>query len=227
MGLVWDGNRFWASDYDDGKIYRGNAAGDDWEEWLDWPGSPGPLAWQENAGLWVVDEASGKLVRLVPDPESVTLIKDTTIAIPPVALREVPSITGLTWDGDALWLATGCGLCSGFYQINPSTGQVLQSFFPSCEPRGLAFSSGRWPIRGELWTVAYSGPKKDALLSKRKVASDPGSVSSPQSFSAFGSGAFISPPRDPIAIAIRNGEIWVVDGEFDQISQYDPRPLVP
>ena len=224
FGLTWDGNRFWASDYVLGKIFRQSEDGSSWEEWLDWPGGPGPLAWQDGVGLWVVDESAGELVRLTTDTDTPSRF---TIPIPPAALREIPSITGLTWDGYALWLATGCGLCSGFYRIHPSNGKVLQSDFPNCEPRGLSFLPEPLSSEGALWTVAYSGPRKDALLSRRGVRVGSGSVTSAQKFSAFGTDVGILPPPDPIAIVTRTDEIWVVDRKSRQISRYEALSLPP
>jgi hypothetical protein len=223
-GLAWDGTKFWASDFVLGKIYRQNDAGDGWKKWLDWPGNPGPLAWQDGVGLWVVDEGAKELVLLTTD--SATPLR-TTVPIPPAALREFHAITGLAWDGRTLWLATGCGLCSSFFRVHPSTGKVLQSIFPNCEPRGLAFLPGESPSAGTLWTVAYSGPKKSALLSSRNVAIRQGVVSSAQTLFAFSVDDEIVPPQDPIAILTRTDEIWVVDRDSGRISRYEPRSLSP
>jgi hypothetical protein len=226
VGLVWvekagEQGRFWASDRDTGNIYHQNDDYDNWEVWQTWPTIPGPLAW-DGEGLWVVDESAEQIVRLEMRTDPPTR---SAVPIPAAALREVPSITGLTWDGEALWLATGCGLCSKIFRLDPEDGTVLQSFFPSCEPRGIAFSHAHPDLPRTLWTVAYNGPHKPALLSSRVITGDPTSASSSQTFSAFGTDTGVNPPRDPIAIAIRDGGIWVVDRHFDMIYLYDPRPL--
>jgi hypothetical protein len=224
VGLVWGGGRLWASDQEKNEIsYFENGV---WVPYLAWD-EPGPLAWEEETGpmvedgngLWVVDEAAEEIVRLNVSSDPPTR---TAIPIPPTALRKHPSITGLAWIGGELWLATGCGLCSTIYRLDANTGEVLQSFFPSCVPRGFAF------YHGGLWTVAYSGPRKRPLMSRREVTDDPSDVSSSQDFYIFGSvrGAIPSdPPVDPTAIAIVNGQYWIVDREFDRISRYDPRPM--
>ncbi len=69
--------------------------------------------------------------------------------------------------------------------------------------------------------------QKDALLTVREVTDDQGTVSASQTFFGFGTGAGVIPPPDPIAIAIRHGEIWVVDGATDVIALYDARSLPP
>jgi len=222
VGLVWIEDRFWVSDLATNNIYR-RADDGSWEVWQTWPNRPGPLAW-DGTGLWVVDELAGQIIRVDTEVDSVT--RTAVFDIPEIAIREVPSITGLTWDGDTLWLATGCGLCSTFLQIDSSTGDVLQSFFPVCEPRGLAYSHEHPDLPRRLWTVAYNGPNKPALLSSRKITADPGFVSSSQTFSGFGSVSGSVPPEEPTAIAIHEG-IWVVDRDNGKISKYDPSAIPP
>ena len=217
VGLAWGGNQLWASDQQTDEIsYFEEEA---WVTLLAWDGEPGPLAWG-NDGLWVVNEASKQIVRLEWESDALTR---TTIPIPQTAVREVPSITGLAWDGNSLWLCTGCGLCSTIYQIDPETGVVLQSFFPGCVPRGLAV------YREGLWTVAYSGPRKRPLLSRREMAPDPSVVRSLQQFFLLGPvpgvnppGGFPDPPVDPSAIAIAGNRYWVVDRSTNVINAYHP-----
>lgn len=220
VGLAWGGNRLWASDRQKKEIlYYEN---DTWVTLLAWENEPGPLAWG-NDGLWVVDEEAGQIVRLEMEADSLTR---TPIPIPQTALREVPSITGLAWDGNALWFCTGCGLCSTIYQIDPGNGDILQSFFPSCVPRGLAINGGG------LWTVAYSGPRKRPLMSRREMTGDPSNVRSLQAFFLFGPvpgatppGDVPDPPVDPTAIAIVNNRYWVVDRSANVVNAYHPDPI--
>lgn len=224
VGLVWDDNTglWWASDQDEDKIFRKPHGADTWEEVTIWgastvtSGDPGPLAIGDSH-LWVVNESVGMIASfdLTDDPPSF----DGRIEIPNEVLREVPAITGLTWDGSSLWLATGCGLCSTFVNFRLD-GRVIQSFFPVCEPRGLAFNPARPPRIGTLWTVAYNGPSQPAVLSARTIGNDPATVSSSQEFKTFGHGT--QPPRDPTAIALRRGGIYVVDRASRTVLRIDP-----
>jgi hypothetical protein len=175
------------------------------------------LAWG-GAGLWVVDESRREIVRYEFDPDSERLKDPETIAIPRAAIREVPSVTGLTWDGGSLWLSTACGLCSTFFRIEPNEGKVIQAFFPSCEPRGLAYGS----YLDSLWTIAYSGPYKPALLSRRDISSDPDAAPPPQVFYDFGVGT--TPPVDPTVIVDHDG-LRVLDRKDGKLTRYDPSPV--
>ncbi|MCP4897131.1 MAG: hypothetical protein GY906_09180 [bacterium] len=213
-GLVWDGTKFWASDRQTETLYFYDANGV-WQAAMTWNGSPGPLAW-DGEQLWVVDESAKLLVRVKIDDAGPT--RTAEIQIPAAALREVLSITGLTWDGNTLWLSTACGLCSNVYRIDPTTGDVLQSFFPRCAPRGLAYRYG------SLWTTAYSGPDKTALLSEFDITNPPSSVSTSQQFQRFCSNDSCE-PEDPTAIAINNDGFWVVDRATGEIWKVDPRGI--
>lgn len=221
VGLVWGDGRFWASDQDLNRIFRQDDQGE-WVPWLAWNGSPGPVAW-DGEGLWVVDEGQGELVRFVPEITGSQRVE--TIPIPAHARRESPAVSGLAWDGSHLWLSTACGLCSTMFRIDIDTGAVSQSFFPSCEPRGLAFSPKHNRPGGYLWTIAYNGPGQPAVMSRREITTNPDTVASSQDFSSFGGPH--ARPSDPTAIAIKNGEIWVVDRASSRIAPYDPSSVLP
>ena len=219
VGLASDGEHLWASDPETKTIYR-HIGGDTWEVKITWDDrQPGPLAWGDS-GLWVVDISNHVIVRFDFDSDSERLSELRTIPIPRAALREVPSITGLTWDGRALWLSTGCGLCSAFFRIDPGEGEVNQAFFPGCEPRGLAFDLDF----GYLWTIAYSGPYKPALLSMRKISGSPDAVPPSQKFRNFGLGA--TPPVDPTVIVFHDG-LRVLDRKDGKFVRYDPSSVDP
>jgi hypothetical protein len=218
VGLAWGGNRLWASDRESKKIlYFDNGT---WVTLVPWDNQPGPLAWGAN-GLWIVDEEAGHIVRLDSNGDG---FSRTTIPIPPTALRDPPAITGLAWDGSTLWLSTGCGLCSTIYQIDADRGDVLQSFFPSCIPRGLAAH------QTGLWTVAYSGPRKQPFMSRRELSRDPTELRSQQDFFAMGPvpgppAGLPSPPKDPTAIAIAADRYWVVDRDSGIVNAFYPDPI--
>jgi hypothetical protein len=194
IGLAWDGSAFWASDRTatDSGIYRRDPDTGVWERQFMWTGPYlGPIT-LDGSALWVVDESLGAIFRI--DMTSGRTLG--RVAIPPTALWKPPAVTGVTWDGKALWLATACGLCSSFYRIDPNTSEVLQSLFPKCEPRGLAFDGAF------LWTIGSNGPTKPPRLSRRRPALDPASIVSSHrllNFTPVGGGPF---PSDPTALAV-------------------------
>ena len=207
VGLAWGDSRFWAADRgaEESWIYYycRDCTSSKWRKVFQWKdGRLGPIAWG-GGGLWVVDEQRGKLffLDLMPVPPRLT----REVTIPPTALRKPPAITGLAWDGSSLWLVTGCGLCSSFYRIDPTGGRLLQSFFPKCEPRGLAFD-------GEfLWTVGYNGDRWPPRLDRRRVTQEPWSAVSSHTLLKFVPAAGGPFPRDPTALAARGNSLWAVD----------------
>ena len=216
VGLVWyEIASVWiAGDRDANMIYYAAHMGDTWFEFPGWRGKPGSLTLADS-GLWVVKEEEGVLVRLdlTTSPPA-----QTTVPIPPEAIREFHAITGLAWDGSTIWIATGCGLCSQVIQYSVDRREVLQSFFPKCEPRGLIYRPKNGNVKAKLTTVAYSGPYLSAYFSSWALTGHPATADSFQEFNTFG--RRVTPPKDPTAIGFRNGKIWVVDRETGTISQY-------
>ena len=205
VGLAWDGATFWASNREgeESGIYRFDEAARAWERQLRWQGGHlGPIAWSDR-GLWVVDEER-KMIFLV---DLISRKPISQIAIPPAALHQPPAITGLTWDGSSVWLVTGCGLCSSYYRLDPTSGDILARFFPRCYPRGLAFDGDF------LWTVGYNLPGRPPRLSRRRLDDrNPATVLSSQRLLRFISVGGEPFPQDPTALAVRgDGSLWVVD----------------
>ena len=196
VGLAWDGHYFWVSDSQTRRIYRLDPTTGEWDPGLDWRGRlVGPITW-DGKGIWVVDEGRGVIESIDPtSPEAAR----SSVPIPPAALWRPRAITGLVWDGRTLWLCTEGGLCASYYRIDVTSGRVLQSFFPRCEPRGLAFDGSY------LWTIGYNGPRRPPRMSRRLLTDDPLSVLTSLSF------LWLVPAHDPTALALANGRFWVVD----------------
>ncbi len=232
VGLVRDEvpKRWWVSDRKSNQIsYRTDSA-DTWiavfpgNTPLSVSGELGPIAMNgKKKTLWVVVEQAETAFILTLDTSETSLRElRPPIEIPPAARRRNPSVTGLTWDGDHLWMVTRCGLCSTLFKIDPDNGEEKLSFFPACSPRGIAFRPAGPFVRGQLWIIAYNGPKKRPLLSRRKVPWIPAAQGTSQDFYRFKNEEGKGPPFDPTAIAARGDFFWVVDRRSDTVIRYSP-----
>lgn len=232
MGLVWDeaNQRWWASDRErNGVSYFADRN----KGWTDFPieFSPrlrgfatGPLA-IDGTFLWMVLEGEGtahvvKIDTSDAPPRGIV----SEFEIPPAARRRNPSITGLTWDGEHLWLITACGLCSNLFKIDPVTGDEVFSVFPAANARGIAFKPNGTGYIGELWTSAYNGPNKPAHLTRRRISGSPSTIAVDQERFSFGDRED-EYPEDPVAIAVRSYYFLVVDRADNQIKTYQARDL--
>lgn len=233
VGLVRDEgrDRWWANDMEHGEISYFDDDDMTWETALRWSeqdigsGEPGPMAIDVVGNrLWViVEEAETGFIRRY-DTSGPRLIEiPPRIEIPPSARRRDPSITGLTYDGEHLWLVTNCGLCSALIQFDPETGTELYDFFPACAARGIAFRPAFPFTHGKLWMIAYNGPNKRRLLTRRTVTASPSVVNTSLEHFAFGGNP--GQPEEPTAIAVRGKYFWVVDRSKDLIERYSASDL--
>jgi DNA-binding beta-propeller fold protein YncE len=108
-------------------------------------------------------------------------------------------LTELAWDGDHLWLAENDQ--DKIYKMNPSNGDLLQSFdAPGNEPSGLTWD-------GEsLWCAEW----EEAMIYKL----DPSSGSIIESFEA--------PEDQPTGLAWDGRYLWNADNALGKIFKIDP-----
>lgn len=232
MGLVWDEARriWWASDRERNGVFFLTNRETGWDE-LPTVINPqyrnfatGPLA-IDGTFLWMVLEGEGTahIVKIeTSGPSRGEVVSE--FEIPPAARRRNPSITGLTWDGDHLWLITACGLCSNLFKIDPVTGREVFSVFPAANARGIAFKPNGTGYKGELWTSTYNGPIKSAHLTRRRISGSPSTIAVDQDRFSFGDRED-EYPEDPVAIAVRDYYFLVVDRADNQIKTYQARDL--
>lgn len=233
VGLVRDDirQRWWANEMESREIRYLDDNTMTWRTALRWSeqgigsGEPGPMAINMiGTRLWVVvEEATTGYIRRYDTTGARLSEVLPRIEIPPSARRSNPSITGLTFDGEYLWLVTDCGLCSTLIQFDPETGEELYDFFPAGAARGIAFRPAVNFTRGKLWMIAYNGPVKDPLLIRRIATGSPSAVNTSLEHFAFGDNPF--QPSDPTALAIRGQYFWVADRDRDLIQRYSARDL--
>ncbi len=231
VGLIRDESRdrWWANDMEHREIRYFDDDTMAWETALKWSeedigtGEPGPIALAGNSLLVVVEEAATGFIRRYDIRGDSLSEVFPRIEIPPSARRRDPSITGLTWDGEYLWLVTDCGLCSTLIQFDPTTGKELYDFFPACAARGITYRPPLPFSSGTLWMVAYNGPTKRPLLTRRKITGDPSAINTTRESFIFGLQG--GPPTDPTAIAVRGQYFWVADRSNDLIQRYSAADL--
>jgi hypothetical protein len=149
-GLTWDGRYLWTCGFFDETIYKIDPwySGYKVMQTFTWPGPESPrwrdLAWDGNY-LWAASWADNpdilppwKVHKLNPNDGS-----EISSFIVPFAGHP----DGLTWDGTYLWVgeeAHSPGYQGSVHRIDPTTGQIVQSFpaYPTAvesDPRGLAW----------------------------------------------------------------------------------------
>lgn len=199
-GLAWDGFHLWVVDSETLLLYQLDpATGEPVRELESKTKRPRGVAW-DGSNLWVVDEDTGIILRLDPETGEET----GHINAPARSIEGPWSITDLTWDGEFLWVAISAGWCSSLNRTDPESGQVIASFFPQCDPRGIA-SDGT-----HLWTIAYNGEELPSKLDQRQVSDDVMEMA-PQQF------LFDLQVKDPTGLTYGDGALWVVDRREERI----------
>lgn len=109
--------------------------------------------------LWIADQEERKLVAINPN----TGEQRTSFNLPIPTEKGFNSIEGMAWDGNYLWIAYFAGFSSSINKIDPANGELLQSIYADCHPKGLE-SDGT-----HLWTLCYNGESKPAVIDQRRI----------------------------------------------------------
>lgn len=204
-GIAWDGTHLWVIDGQQRMLYKLDPfEGKPIQELEVAVEKPRSLAW-DGANFWVVDEAEGLILRI--DPETGEQVK--SIPAPPVEVEGPWSYSGLTWDGEKLWLAVSAAWCSSVKCIDPESGEIVCSLFPMCDPRGLA-SDGNY-----LWMIAYNEGDNPSKIAQRVISKDLAEMAQSQDFIAD------IPVIDPGDMTFMDGGLWILDREEGRIFQTD------
>jgi streptogramin lyase len=202
-GLAWDDSHLWVVDGETLLLYQVDpATGEPVRELGIAARQPRGIAW-DGENLWVVDEEVGNILRLDPETGEET----RSIEAPKLAVEGPWSIADLTWDGKYLWVAIHAGWCSSSFCVDPESGEVVVSFFPQCDPRGLA-SDGT-----HLWTIAYNGDEFPSKLDQRTLSDNVAEMAQSQEF------LLDLRVKDPTGLAYGDGVLWAADRAERRIFQ--------
>jgi len=213
-GLAWDGSSesFWINggdalvlfelDGDTGAILRRVSLPSPQFQY------PRNLAWQpsDESGetFWLADEGTRMLSKVWVGPNDGDVEIVHSFDAPDADLGEIV-VTGLEWDSGShpgVWMCTSLGLCTTIRKIDAESGDVLVSFYPVCDPRGLAI------LDNTLWTVS----KGDALMPSRLMVFD---ITEDEWTRIKRSRRleWVVVADRPVGLTTRDGDLWLIDRE--------------
>jgi sugar lactone lactonase YvrE len=202
-GLAWDGSQLWVIDGKTRQLDRVDPATGKSTQRLEVAVSqPRGLAW-DGKDLWTVDAQAGAILRLDPQTGKET----KRIDAPKQDVEGDWAITGLAWDGEYLWVSISAAWCSKIVCLQPDSGKTITSFFPQCDPRGLA-TDGKY-----LWTIGYNGKEIPSRLNQRALSDNSTEMAQSQKFLSE------MKVKDPSALTYGTGVLWVADRATRLISQ--------
>jgi DNA-binding beta-propeller fold protein YncE len=159
VGLTFDTGRFWSLDREKKTLQS-------FDPYSGAPLSSYPLKLEEPRALaysgndvWIADQGTRKLVAI--DPE--TGKQQSSFDLPIPEEKGFQSIEGMAWDGKYLWIAYFAGFSSSLNKIDPKNGELIQSIFADCHPKGIE-SDGT-----NLWTLCYNGKNKPTVIDQRPI----------------------------------------------------------
>ena len=201
VDLTWDGQHLWVVDDETRSLYRLSVeTGESVRALQTEVKQPRGIAW-DGESLWVIDAAEGAIFRFDP----VTGEQIGAVQAPKPEIEGDWALTGLAWDGKYLWVPISAGWCSTMNRVDPDTGEIIDSFFPQCDPRGLA-TDGQ-----HVWTIAYNGPELPSRLSQRLLSEEPAKKITSQEFLSD------LPVQDPAGLTLGKDVLWTIDRSTGRI----------
>jgi DNA-binding beta-propeller fold protein YncE len=156
--------------------------------------SPRGLAW-DGKHFWcgdnktktvcLLDTATGKVLR--------------SLKVPIDGKAEAAVLENIVFDREQLWVAYAAGYSSRILRIDALTGEIVQSMFADCHPRGITTDGKR------LWVVCYNGGLRPSVLSVRTIMDDPGKMNASRVFLST------TPGLEPTGIAFDGQFLWLTD----------------
>lgn len=166
--------------------------------------APRGLAWDGNY-LWFTDDKA-KMVHQI-DPTSGEIIR--SLEVPIYGKKESAVLEAVSWDGKYLWVAYSAGWSSRIHGMDVNTGEVVQSMFANCLPRGLA-TNGEY-----LWVVSYNQGKYPGAVSQRTIMDDPDKMNLTRVF------LFRTEGKEPTGITFDGTHLWVADKELKSLQKIE------
>lgn len=159
--------------------------------------SPKGLAW-DGKHFWCADNKT-KMVHQI-NPSNGEIVR--SLEVPIYGKKESAVLEAVAWDGKYLWVAYSAGWSSRIHRMDVNTGEVIQSMFANCHPRGLA-TDGKY-----LWVVSYNQGKYPGVVSRRTIMDDPDKMNLSRVF------LFRTPGKEPTGITFDVEYLWVADKDM-------------
>lgn len=164
--------------------------------------SPKGLAW-DGKYFWCADNKT-KMVYQINSSNGETV---RSLEVPIYGKKESVVLEALAWDGKYLWVAYGAGWSSRIHKMDVDTGEVIQSMYANCYPRGLA-TDGKY-----LWVVSYNQGKYPGVVSRRTIMDDPDKMNLSRVFLCR------TPGKEPTGITFDVEYLWVADKDMQLLQR--------
>lgn len=169
--------------------------------------APRGLAW-DGKNFWCADNKT-KMVHQI-DPLSGKIIR--SVKVPIYGKQESAVLEAVAWDGKNLWIAFGAGWSSRICKMDVNTGEIVQSMFANCYPRGLA-TDGK-----NLWVVSYNQGKYPGVVSRRTIMDDSKKMNLSRAFLCR------VPGKEPTGITFDGKYLWVADKDMKSLQRIELLP---
>jgi len=194
-GMAWDGQAFWSVDERNKKLFKLDpASGAVLSCFALNLEQPAAVAFGAK-DLWIADIKTQQIQAL--DVESGRILKTIPLKIPED--KGFKSFEGMTWDGKNLWTTFFAGFSSSINRIDPNSGEILQSFYADCQPRGIA-SDGTY-----LYLICYSGDKVPSKIDRRMITESAKEMNNSRSIVSD------LDIKDPAGLAFDGQFLWASD----------------
>jgi len=214
-GLAWDGSHFWfigGLGSDDNVLFRVNPQNGviDPQARLPSPdfGDVRAIAWRRSdETFWIADDETQLIWNIRVSPSAPSISVESRFGAPDRDFEKM-NVTGLEWDDrpgeEGLWVCTSKGLCSTIRKLNVGENvarRVVISFYPVCDPRGLAIAGGK------LWSVAFGQPPHSSKLLSFNLSEDDhwSSIKASRKLSRAVAG------NAQVGLSRRDQNLWVLD----------------
>ena len=164
--------------------------------------SPRGLTW-DGTYFWCGDNKTNTVHQL--DRSTGMVVRSLRVPIDGIA--EAAVLEDIVFDGKQLWLAYAAGYSSRIQRIDTQTGEVVQSMFANCHPRGITTDGKR------LWVVCYNRGQRPSVLSVRTIMDDPGKMNASRVFLSR------TPGSEPTGIAFDGQYLWLTDKKLKTVQK--------
>lgn len=164
------------------------------------------LAW-DGEYFWCADNKT-KMVHQI-DPSTGKIVHSLDVPIYEEEEKESVVLEAVTWDRKSLWIAYGAGWSSRICRMDSTTGEVIQSMFANCYPRGLA-TDGKY-----LWVASYNMGKYPGTISRRTITDDSKKMNLSRVF------LLRTPGKEPTGITLDGKYLWVADKEMKSLQRIE------